>query len=392
MNPLFKSIAKALFFVALFALLGVLATKAIRSQSQKVNIPKDESNNTMRWEHSDNGERFRMEIRGKAEFTDDYTDIRSVSQNGYVRIEEDRNGQSRRYEIRPDANGQLQRYYSVNGENRPLDDAGRAWAGKIILDAVRQSGIDADKRVQSILRKAGVQGVLNEIASISGDYAQRHYFEALIKYGNLNQTDLQTVLRSAAQHISSDYEQAELLIGVADQMIGKDSAAGAFFEATATIKSDYERKRVLTTILKKGTPTREVLVQVAKSAAAISSDYEKATVLKEVSGIYLDDPTLRTIYFQTVDAIRSDYEHRGVLSALLKKTKLSEDVLAGMLESAMRISSDYEKASFLLEASNAYTGDTRLRNLFLKAVETIGSDYERGRVLSALLKNKQIGE
>jgi len=32
-----------------------------------------------------------------------------------------------------------------------------------------------------------------------------------------------------------------------------------------------------------------------------------------------------------------------------------------------------------------------LKGLFLKAVETIKSDYERGRVLSALLKNKQIG-
>ena len=45
----------------------------------------------------------------------------------------------------------------------------------------------------------------------------------------------------------------------------------------------------------------------------------------------------------------------------------------------------------LLEASRAYTGEGRLREAFLKAVETIKSDYERGRVLSALLKNKQIG-
>lgn len=386
-----SSILKAILTFLLFAVLGVLATKAIRSQTQKVTVPKDESRNTMRWEHSDNGERFRMEIRGKAEFNDDYTDIRSVSEGGYVRIEEDRNGQSRRFEVRPDATGQLRRLYSINGESRALDEAGRAWVGKIILDAVRQSGIDAEKRVQTILRKQGVKGVLDEIALISSDYAQRHYFEALINVGNLNQTDLQSVLRMAAQHISSDYEQAQLLIAVADRVIVKDAAAAAFFEAAGTIKSDYERKRVLTTILKQGTPSRELLIQVAKSAADISSDYEKASVLKELSGIYLDDPALRAIYFQAVNAISSDYEHRGVLSALLKKSKVSDDVLAGMLESAMRISSDYEKATFLLEASNAYTGDARLRTLFLKAVETIGSDYERGRVLSVLLKNKQIG-
>src|SRR6185312_3597662 len=365
-----SSILKAILTFLLFAAIGVLATKAIRSQGQKVNIPKDESHTTMHWEHSDNGERFRMEIRGKAEFTEDYTDVKDISERGYVRIEEDRKGTSRRLEIRRDSSGQLQRYYSVNGENRPIDDAGRAWVGKIILDAVRQSGIDAEKRVQRILSKSGVRGVLDEIALINSDYAQRHYFEALINVGNLNQADLQSVLKLAAQQISSDYEQAQLLIGVANRLVGKESASAAFFEATATIKSDYERKRVLTTVLKQGNRDREVLLLVAKSAAAIDSDYEKASVLKEVSGMYLDDPNLRTVYFQTVESIKSDYEHRGVLSALLKSSKLSAEVLARMLESASRISSDYEKATFLLEASNAYTGDARLRDLFLKAVET----------------------
>ena len=61
-----------------------------------------------------------------------------------------------------------------------------------------------------------------------------------------------------------------------------------------------------------------------------------------------------------------------------------------LLDSAAELSSDYEKATFLIEVSNVYTGDTRLRSAFLKAVETIKSDYERGRVLSTLLKNKQI--
>lgn len=380
---------KAILFTLAFSVSLVLAAKTIGSHAQ---TQKGDSHTTMKWEHSDNGERFLMEIRGKAEFNDDYTDIRSVSEGGYVIIEEERNGQSRRFDLRRDASGQLQRTYSVNGQTRAMDEAGRAWVGKIILEAVRQSALDVDKRVQTILRRQGVKGVLEEIALISSDYAQRHYFQSLIKFGNLNTTDLQNTLRDAARQISSDYEQAELLIAVAEQLTDKEPAAAAFFEATATIKSDYEHKRVLVALLKKSKPSREVLVQVAASAASISSDYEKATVLKEVANVYLDDAALRTVFFQTVDAIGSDYEHRGVLSALLKKTKLTDEVLTGMLESATRISSDYEKATFLMEASNAYAGDARMHTAFLKVVETIKSDYERGRVLSALLKNKQIGE
>jgi hypothetical protein len=110
-----------------------------------------------------------------------------------------------------------------------------------------------------------------------------------------------------------------------------------------------------------------------------------------VAAVYLDDSALSGVFFQTVGTIKSDYEHRRVLSALLKTNKLSEAALTQLLDSAATISSDYEKASLLLEASRSYTGDARLRSAFLKAVETIKSEYERGRVLSALLKNKQIG-
>ena len=99
---------------------------------------------------------------------------------------------------------------------------------------------------------------------------------------------------------------------------------------------------------------------------------------------------MREGFLRAVGTISSDYEHRGVLSALLKNAKLNEDVLSRVLNSASHISSDYEKATLLIEASNVYAGDPRMREGFLRAVGTIQSDYERGRVLSALMKNKQI--
>jgi hypothetical protein len=376
---LFTLVLAATFFVFLQAT-GTLAQK-----------PKEEARSTTTWEQSDDGLKMRVEIRGKAEFTDDYTDIRDVSEGGFVRIEEDRYGQSRRYEVRRNSNGELRRTYYLNGDVHPLDREAQNWLAKIVLNAVRQSGIDADKRVQTILRQRGLTGVLGEIALISSDYAKGIYFKTLIKNGNLNAAALQSVLREAARQISSDYEQAQLLIGVAPVLTGKEGALTAFFEAVATIKSDYEHKRVLAALLKDSTPGREVLIQIARSAARMSSDYEKANVLKSVAAEYLDDRELRAVFFQTVATIESDYEHRGILSALLQNNKPSEEVLSGMLNSISRMSSDYEKATFLLEASRVYAGDTRLKESFLKAVETIKSDYERGRVLSALIKNKQIG-
>lgn len=367
---------------------SLLTVNSLRTSGQE---RQDDLKNTSRWQQSDDNLKRSVETRGRAEFTEDYKDVRDVTPGDYVKIEEERDGQSRRYEVRHSVGGELTRSYFVNGRSQAIDDNARAWISRMVLQAVRQGGIDADKRVQTILRQSGVNGVLTEIDQIEGDYAKRVYFEALIKFGNLNTGSLQNVLTKMAVQVSSDYEQAQLLIGIAPTIVGKEEAIPQYFAAVGTIKSDYERSRVLTTILEKNQPTRELLLQVATSTRTITSDYEKSQVLKKLAALYIDDVALRRVFFQTIDSIKSDYELHGALSALVKNQKLGQEVLSRMLESAANIDSDYEKASFLLEVSNNYTSDTRLKEAFLKVVETIKSDYERGRVLSALLKNKQIG-
>ncbi|HEU4835921.1 MAG TPA: hypothetical protein VFS90_15950 [Pyrinomonadaceae bacterium] len=347
--------ARILWLLASFITV-LIASPLPRLQAQK---SRDETHNVTRWEHTDTDIKLkrRFESRGKPEFTDDYTDIKNVSDGGWVIVEEHRDRQSYRYEVRHDASGGLLRLFYVNGVAQPIDAAGKTWLAKFVLDAVRQGGIDAEKRVKQILEQRGVAGVLQEIDQIQGDWAKRGYYEHLLKQANLDGTALRDVLRQMARNISSDYEQAQLLRAVAPMLTGRDAAIQPYFDAVATIKSDYERSNVLKSIMKQDMPSSAVLVLVASSTKTISSDYER----------------------------------RGVLSALVKTKNQSEEVLRMLLDSAAAMSSDYEKATLLLEVSNVYTGDTRLKDLFLKAVETIKSDYERGRVLSALLKNKQIG-
>ncbi|HSE25101.1 MAG TPA: hypothetical protein VLB68_25800 [Pyrinomonadaceae bacterium] len=351
---------------------------------------KSETQSVSTWVMTDDNQTRRIEIRGKAEFNDEYTDIVSVSEGGSVRVEEKSGGLSRRYEVR-NANNQLSRTYYVSGSARPIDDNAKKWIAQLVLEAVRQGGFDADVRVQRILSRGGIKAVLAEIDLIHSDYAKRLYFQSLIKHGVLDVAGVQDLLRQAARQISSDYEQAELLVAIAPIMVGKEGATTAYFSAVNTINSDYEHGRVLTAVLKTLPANRELLIQVAESTKTIHSDYEKAGVLKRAAGAYVDDPALRKVFFQTISSIESDYEHRSVLSALLKSKGLNSDLLSSLLESATTLSSDYEKATFLLEASNAYSADPVLKNAFLKAVESIKSEYERGRVLSTLLKNKQIG-
>src|SRR5258706_3813575 len=86
--------------------LGAVSLVFLKATSTSAQKAKDETRSTMRWEQSDDGLKMRFEIQGKVEFTDDYTDIRDISEGGWARIEEDRDGQSRRYEVRRNLNGQ----------------------------------------------------------------------------------------------------------------------------------------------------------------------------------------------------------------------------------------------------------------------------------------------
>src|ERR1051325_9583945 len=166
------------------------------------------------WIHKDDSASVEVSIRGKVEFTDDYTDIKGISDDdGRIRIVDERGGVTRKFEATVTARG-LKRSYWVNGESRPLDNEARGWLAKVLNDTVRQGGYDARPRVQRILREGGPSAVLQEISQLKGDYVKRIYFDELIKNGNLSDDTVRQVLRQAATEITSDYEKAQLLIKI----------------------------------------------------------------------------------------------------------------------------------------------------------------------------------
>jgi hypothetical protein len=216
----------------------------------------------------------------------------------------------------------LLRKYFVNGEARVLDEPGRKWIAGLLLMAVRQGAIDVDKRVETILRQRGVGGMLEEIASISGDYGKRLYLQALLKTENLSRADRQRALRAMGAQISSDYEKANILKNTAAAFLDDSILRDVFFQIIATIKSDYERRGILSTLLKRKNLGAPVLSQMLESVSTFSSDYEKATFLLEASGMYTGDAQLRSAFLKTVETIKSDHERGRVLNVLLKNKQI----------------------------------------------------------------------
>jgi hypothetical protein len=161
----------------------------------------------------------------------------------------------------------------------------------------------------------------------------------------------------------------------------------AVAEEIGHIEGDYARRIYFDEFLKlNGVSDGEMRDALRNASRSIASDYERAQLLLHVGAVFLAKDDLLPTYFDALNLVGSDYERHRVLSGALKLGVLGNKALASMADSAARLGSDYEKASFLIEAASRYRSDAALREAFQRAMQTIGSDYERGRVQTKLAK------
>ena len=125
-----------------------------------------------RMQFSDNGVRFDATLHGTIAFTEDLTDVLTLSDGGSFTMRDWSRGVPRTVEFKS-AGGKLSRAYYVAGLSRPWNDDAQAFLKTQLPIFVRRSGIGAESRVKSIFEKKGVNGVLEEIDLLGGDYARR---------------------------------------------------------------------------------------------------------------------------------------------------------------------------------------------------------------------------
>jgi hypothetical protein len=333
--------------------------------------------------HSDNGHDFNLRIKGKPEFTDDYTDLKSLSAGGSVTIEEKGSSGTRKLEIRPGADGKLQRSYWVNGAPHELDPDGRQWVGAVILDAVRQSAFDVEQRVTRLFERGGAAAVFEEVAQIKGDYAKSVYLRQLVKDHHLDAAAARKVVQIAARDISSAYEKQQVLASVSGKYLDDKDTLAEFAAAVPTINSDYERGQALAALVKDRKLTSDQLKIVVPAVAKMSSDHEKANALLGLLKAGGTESVAQPAFFEAVNGIQSAYDRARVLSAILV-AKPNNEAVKLIVTSAASIDSDYEKAQVLIAA--AKMGDDDIRKMLVEIARGIRSDYERGNVLAAATK------
>lgn len=323
-----KTISGKIFIgcLAVLCLCGV-ALAASAQETKKSPAKKSDHDHvqingrSVRWEHRSDDDDAEITLVSKnVEFNDDYTDIERITDDGYFRLTEKRDGRVRRLEVTPvGGGGELKRAYSENGAARTFDADARRWLGKLLSESVAGSGYDAEGRVERIYRRGGANAVLAEIARLKSDYARRVYSTLLVERGNLNGAQLAKLLDESARKISSDYEKATLLVHVLKNDLGDPAVRSAFFDAANTLSSDYERGRVLAVLLKRSDLSAETLLAALKSVRGMSSDFEKANVLIRAADAGAANQSVRNAIVEAAHALSSDYERGRVLTAVTKK-------------------------------------------------------------------------
>jgi hypothetical protein len=335
---------------------------------------------------SDGNRRFSVRHHGEVEFTDDDTDIRAISDGGYLVVDEKIGWDRTRVDIRSGSDGSLQRTFYRNGKPVAYEPEGRAWLAKKIPGLIRESGFGAEARVRRIHTAGGPAAVLAEVTLIKSSYVKRLYLSRLLDLRTVQGPMLTKLIAQAGQEITSDYERTELLREVAkDRLMTTDEQRLAYTAATRTINSSYEHRRALQPLVESGSLSDAVLRAAIDSASTIESDYELTELLIALAKTQPLTPAAMDAYVVTTTTIDSDYElGRALKQAVNVPTALPPAVLRDILKTSHGIDSDYEMAQFLMMLAAKQKLDDTSRPAYFTAADSVHSDYERGRVLKAL--------
>jgi hypothetical protein len=342
---------------------------------------------------SENGKTLKVEGRGRVEFTDDDSDVKSLEPGGRFSIET-ANGwfsgfTASRFEATAARDGSIARTYTIDGK-AVSDTEGRKWLAATLPDLVRDLAIGADTRVKRILGTSGPDGVLEEIRRIKGGWARHVYFVQLLEQANLDSPTLTRTLKAAGPLLDSDFARAVVLKKTAERFALDETSGTAYADLSRTIASDFETRQALAAALMRADISPAVAARMVKAAipqgtAGIESDFELAELLQRLPPALAGE--LGQVYLDAVASIGSDFERKRVLSAMARRPGLDASAVAAIAALTTSMQSDFERAEVLLVLASTGRLEGPARDAVLKAAERIGSDFERGRVLSKLLES-----
>ena len=210
---------------------------------------------------------------------------------------------------------------------------------------------------------------------------------AIYGLGDPVQYKSQMVTLTKGQRIPRD----EILRSLVQEGVITPALQVKYIAAAGDISSGYESGRSLEALTNTGVLTPQSQIAVYRAAAKTSSDYERSQILQRVMKKYGLSAETGPAFLDAAKSISSDYELRVLLTAAVKQ--LPDDAPASLMETMLTtatssIGSQYDLAEFLITVANSRPLTEAQRARLEQAAESVKSEYDYGRVMSALRKRK----
>lgn len=332
--------------------------------------------------YKDKNQTLKIRGEGKFGFNDAETAMEFMANDSYLDITETRNDTTRRVRFEGDG-GNITEKFWLNGEETPKNAALERWLAEIIPAVYRQTGIDAQGRTKRIFKRSGVDGVLDEMALIPGNYTKREYASTLAGLTQFNDDESRRFMEVVGG-ISGSYDLRETLTAYTGHQTLSEAEWGYFAQAAKNISGSYDLRETLSATAHHFKGPDKNWRFLLDAAEGISSSYdlrETLTVFKDT--MPRDGETIRHLT-RVMGGISSSYDLRETLSAYARERGFDEDAWMAFLDAAQGISSSYDLRSTLETFADHMPRSERVMTRYRDVANGISGNYDREQALEAL--------
>ena len=364
---------------------NLFCRRGVKSNSSTIN--EDDGERRWRVKVEGTGCKVDMRVEGNVEFNDEFTDIQSISRNGYFLLDFEDGGTRRELDIRP-SGGSLTRVYKLNGQERPFDDEARKWFGEFLIALDRTTAVAVDIRLPRLLERGGTSAVLRETALMPSDYARSRYYTGLLESRKLAPEELEQLMDQAATLTESDFYASEILKSIGRDGLDDPGERQAVLTMIRNMDSDFYRAEVMQSLMSAGRPAESEMTMLLEVVESMESDFYQSEVLNHLMESGDLDAAQRAQIARAASGMESGFYAAEVLKGLAVRGELSETERAAFFAALNHIGDDHHRSeilSVLLQKGDPSPAEV---GLILKAAGELDSDFYRGEILGGLLKTR----
>ena len=312
--------------------------------------------------------------------TADDKGIADMAGDGLLTIEVSGGTHPARIEVRGE-DGEVRLSGRVGDHDGTADEL-RAALATHLPAVLRQTGLGAEARVERIIEREGIPGVLAEIGRLNGDSARLQYSQLLVGEHDLTIEDRIQLLDVAASNLESDWAVNELLRSNSSIWLEDPRLIEPLVAALGSLDSDaYAAESIGSLLDEAGEKPDATAALLGAAASGIESDAYLAEVLGRVCGEQLKTPAVAAAWLEGARSIESDAYKAELLGPFLSCEEIGDDVRATALKAAADIESDAYMAEVLNGVPEESLANADVRAAFLAAASAIGSDSYLAEVL-----------